>query len=68
MQQKLVLTALGKDEYATVFLTETNAVNVDQLMREKKATDKIITESFQQVAASIEEQRENMPQMINCQL
>lgn len=66
-QQRLVLSALEKDEYATVFLTETNAINVDQMMREQEATDKIIQESFQQVADSMDKQRETIPEIRKCQ-
>ncbi len=65
-QQRLVLSALEKDEGALVYLTQTNAMNVDQLMREQRSTDKIIAESYQQVNSSFEKQRELMPQMAEC--
>ena len=66
VQQRLVLSALEKDAGASVHLTQTNAVNVDQLMREQRSTDKIIAESYQQVSSVLEKQREEMPQMAEC--
>ena len=66
VQQRLVLSALEKDAGASVHLTQTNAVNVDQLMREQRSTDKIIAESYQQVSSVMEKQREEMPQMAEC--
>ena len=66
VQQRLVLSALEKDEGASVYLTQTNAVNVEQLMREQKSTDKIIAESYQQMNSSMEKQRELMPQTAEC--
>ena len=67
VQQRLILAALEKDEGASVYLTETNAINIDQLMREQKSTNKIISESHQQMASSLEKQREFLPQMAECQ-
>ncbi len=67
VQQRLALMALEKDEGASVYLTQTNAINVDQLMREKKSTDKIIAESYQQINSVMDKQRENMPLLANCQ-
>ena len=66
MQQRLTLSALEKDEGASVYLTQTNALNIDQLMREQKSTDKIIAESYQQVEAAMEKQQGAMPQMAEC--
>ncbi|MGN0919159.1 MAG: hypothetical protein ACI4OR_00125 [Alphaproteobacteria bacterium] len=66
-QQRLVLSALEKDAGASVHLTQTNAVNVDQLMREQRSTDKVIAESYQQVNTVMEKQRADLPQMAKCQ-
>ena len=66
VQQRLVLSALEKDEGASVYLTETNAINIDQLMREQKSTNKIISESHQQMASSMDKQREFLPQITEC--
>lgn len=66
VQQRLILSALEKDESASVYLTQTNAINVDQLMREQKSTDKIIAESYQQINSVMEKQREAIPQMAEC--
>ena len=66
MQQRLTLSALEKDEGASVYLTQTNALNVDQLMREQKSTDKIVAESYQQVETVMEKQQGAMPQMAEC--
>ena len=66
VQQRLVLSALEKDSGASVHLTQTNAVNVDQLMREQRSTDKIIAESYQQVSSVMEKQRTDMPQIGEC--
>jgi hypothetical protein len=63
MQQKFVVEALQKDADATVFLTETNAIDVDQLMRERKATTKIIAESQKQMEDVYKKQLENLPLM-----
>lgn len=63
MQQKFVVEALQKDADATVFLTETNAIDVDQLMRERKATTKIIAESQKQMENVYKKQLENLPLM-----
>ena len=68
VQQKLTLSALEKDEKGTVYLTETNAINVDQLMREKKSTNKIIKESYQQVGSVLEKQGEFIPKLEKCDL
>lgn len=65
-QQRLVLAALEKDSNASVHLTQTNAIEVDQLMREQRATNKIIAESYQQVNSALEQQREIIPQMPEC--
>ena len=65
-QQRLILAALEKDENASVHLTQTNAVNVDQLMREQKSTNRMIAESYQQMNSLIEQQREAIPQMADC--
>jgi hypothetical protein len=67
VQQRLVLSALEKDENASVHLTQTNALNIDQLMREQKSTNKIIAESQKQIKTSMEKQREMLPQMSKCQ-
>ena len=48
---------------ACVFLTETNAIDVDQLMRERKATTKIIAESQKQMEDVYKKQLENLPLM-----
>lgn len=66
VQQRLVLSALEKDENASVHLTQTNALNIDQLMREQKSTNKIIAESQKQMKTSMEKQREMIPQMKEC--
>ena len=66
VQQRLVLSALEKDEKATVYLTETNAINIDQLMRERRSTDKIMAESYQKLDSSLEKQREALPKMGEC--
>ena len=68
VQQKMTLSALEKDEKGTVYLTETNAINVDQLKRERKSTNKIIHESYQQVSSALEKQNEVMPQLEKCDL
>ena len=67
VQQHLALMALEKDEGASVYLTQTNVLNVDQLMREQKSTDKIIAESYQQINSVMDKQRENIPLMTHCQ-
>ena len=67
VQQKMTLAALEKDEKGSVYLTETNAINVDQLMREKKSTDKIVKESLQQVSTMLEKQNEFIPQIGKCE-
>ena len=67
VQQKMTLAALEKDEKGSVYLTETNAINVDQLMRERKSTDKIIKESYQQVSAALEKQNGSLPQIEKCE-
>ena len=66
VQQRLVLAALEKDEKATVYLTETNAINIDQLMRERRSTAKIIAESHQKLNSALEKQREMLPGKDEC--
>ena len=44
-------------------MTETNAIDVDQLMRERKATTKIIAESQKQMEDVYKKQLENLPLM-----
>ena len=66
VQQKFVVEALKKDVDATVFLTETNAMDVDQLIRERKSTAKIIAESQKQMEDVYKKQLENLP-LINSQ-
>lgn len=63
LQQKLVVVALEKDEEATVHLTETNAMDLDQLMRERQATDKLIKESQKQVKSAYTKQKEILPRL-----
>ena len=65
-QQRLLLAALEKDANASVHLTQTNAMNVDQLMRERKSTDKIIAESYQQINTMMQKQKEMIPQITDC--
>ena len=66
VQQRLVLAALEKDEKATVYLTETNAINIDQLMRERRSTAKIIAESHEKLNSALEKQREMLPGKGEC--
>lgn len=66
MQQKMVISALEKDKDALVRLTETNAMDVDQMIRERQATNKIITESQKQMEGVYQEQIKNMPALTNC--
>ncbi len=67
VQQRLVLAALEKDAAASVYLTQSNAVNIDQLIREQKSTNKIIAESYQQINSAMDRQREEIPLLTNCQ-
>lgn len=60
-QQKLVVDALKKDSDALVYLTETNAMDVDQLMRERKSTNKIIVESQKQMQDVYKRQVDMLP-------
>lgn len=66
MQQKFVVAALEKDKDALVRLTETNAMDVDQMIRERQATNKIIAESQKQMKTIYDKQLENMPLFTNC--
>ena len=61
IQQKFVIEALKKDADALVYLTETNAVDVDQLMRERKSTNKIIAESQKQMQDVYKRQLDILP-------
>lgn len=67
-QQKIVVDALKKDKEALVHLTETNAMELDQLMRERQATDKIIAESQKQMKSAYANQIKNLPDIkeANC--
>ncbi len=60
-QQKLVIKALKKDSEGMVYLTETNAMEVDQLIREKKATNKLIVENQKQMEDAYKQQLEMLP-------
>lgn len=66
MQQKMVISALEKDKDALVRLTETNAMEVDQMIRERQATNKIISESQKQMEGIYQEQMANLPAITNC--
>ena len=66
MQQKFVIAALEKDKDALVHLTETNAMDVDQKIRERQATNKIIAESQKQMETVYDKQLKNLPLMTNC--
>ena len=67
-KQKLILHALEKDEDALVYLTETNAVDVDQLIRERRSTDKLIAESQQQYDYTLDQQEKAISSMSGCSL
>ncbi len=66
VQQKLVVAALEKDKNALVYLTETNAMEVDQRIRERQAMDKIVKESQKQMETAYDQQLKNMPLITNC--
>lgn len=66
MQQKMVVAALEKDENALVHLTETNALKVDQMMRERQSTNKIIAESQKQMQSVYDKQLGELPQFSKC--
>ncbi len=67
MQQKLIVAALEKDSNALVYLTETNAIEIDQRIREAQATEKIIRESQNQVDSVYDYQVKNvLPEMSKC--
>lgn len=66
MQQKFVISALEKDENALVYLTETNAMDIDQMMRERQATNKVIAESQKQMETIYDQQLKSMPEMTSC--
>ena len=57
----LLIDALKKDSDALVYLTETNAMDVDQLMRERKSTNKIIVESQKQMQDVYKRQVDMLP-------
>ena len=65
-QQKLVLAALEKDADGLTYLTETNAMNVDQMMRERHSSNKLIAESQKQVREAIKQQNSLMPRFKEC--
>ena len=65
-QQKLVLAALEKDADGLTYLTETNAMNVDQMMRERHSSNKLIAESQKQVREAIKQQNSLMPRLKEC--
>lgn len=66
VQQKLVVAALEKDKNALVYLTETNAMEVDQRIRERQAMDKIVKESQKQMETAYDQQLKDMPLITNC--
>ena len=45
-RQRVMITAMQKDKEGTVFLTETNALEIDQLIAERKSTENLI-DTFQ---------------------
>lgn len=65
-QQKLVLVALEKDTEALVHLTETNAMNLDQMMRERRSTNKIIAESQEKMKSVVKEQIDQKSVLQQC--
>ena len=66
MQQKFVIAALEKDENALVYITETNAIDIDQMIRERQETNKIIAESHKQMETAYDKQVKNMPEITSC--
>ncbi len=61
-QQLAVVHALEKDENGTVYLTETNVLEVDQRMAEAKANDALLKRFTDQAEETYEKVRSQMPE------
>ena len=61
-QQLAVIAALEKDGNGTVYLTETNALEVDQRMAESKASAAMLDKFKNQTEQMLEKARANVPQ------
>jgi len=66
MQQKMVVAALKKDVDALSHLTETNAMEVDQMMQESLSTRKLMVGSQQQMKTAFDKQIRDLPSLTQC--